>query len=318
MRIVIPITVDDDMLLSTTITTNDDGATRAEWDESTTYADGDRIVVTDTGVNKVYESVAGSNLGNYPPDDTESTWWVEIGAVDGWKPFDGYIADQVSATGSIVYVFRMPATASGVVCFGLDADSVTVKVEDDVGGGGTLYEETKSASTSAEDEAWLERIYGDIDFDADESDYIPRDDPDFLDIPAYEGYKVTVTITKTGQTVSVGQIVLGEVVTLGTVQAQGTTVSAEDYSVKEQNDFGYVDLVQRDYADAVTFSFLFPTSGAQRVDKIITMLRASPVVWIMESETSEYGTTVYGWWDDYTLSLDLEWSQGSISVRGLT
>jgi hypothetical protein len=55
----------------------------------TTYADGDRVIVT-TGYHKIYESQQAANTGNDPTTD-DGTWWLEVSSTNRWKMFDAIV-----------------------------------------------------------------------------------------------------------------------------------------------------------------------------------------------------------------------------------
>jgi hypothetical protein len=52
----------------------------------TTYADGDRVIVTTPNIHKIYESQQAANTGNDPTTD-DGTWWLEVSSTNRWKLF---------------------------------------------------------------------------------------------------------------------------------------------------------------------------------------------------------------------------------------
>jgi len=126
-----------------------------------------------------------------------------------------------------------------------------------------------------------------------------------------------IEVSNEGATAKVGQIVLGRLYSLGRTVKPGTNVTAQDFSVKETDAFGRPILTQRSFSKEVDFSFVFPTEGAQRVDNLVTGVRATPVVWLAGVGTSKFATTVYGWWEDYDLALEGENSPARLTVKGL-
>lgn len=93
MDFIKPIKITDNELISSTIPETD----YVEWASGTTYSAGTRVIVTAQGIHKVYESLVGSNLGNYPPTDITSKW-LEIGATNRWKAFDGKLGSHTAGT----------------------------------------------------------------------------------------------------------------------------------------------------------------------------------------------------------------------------
>ena len=125
MDIIKPVTVTNSVLTSSNVTEDD----YSEWSSSTTYADGDNVIVIGT-THKVYESLVGSNLNNDPTTD-DGTNWLELSATNRWKAFDQKIADQVSNLNSIEYQFNdADSNVTAVSLFGLSGNSVNVTVTD--------------------------------------------------------------------------------------------------------------------------------------------------------------------------------------------
>lgn len=101
-----------------------------EYASGTTYADGDNVKVsfesdgtTPRTPVEEYESLTGSNTGNYPPDSP--TEWSLIGASNRWKMFDSYTNTQTENTTSIeVEIDSSSSNAVGL--FNLVAKEVTL------------------------------------------------------------------------------------------------------------------------------------------------------------------------------------------------
>jgi len=125
MDIIKPVTVTNSILTSSNVTEDD----YSEWSSSTTYADGDKVIVIGT-THKVYESLVGSNLNNNPTTD-DGTNWLELSATNRWKAFDQKIADQVSNLNNIQYKFNdANSNVTAMSFFGLSGNSVNVTVTD--------------------------------------------------------------------------------------------------------------------------------------------------------------------------------------------
>lgn len=92
MDFILPITITDALLVSSTLTETD----YPLWLAGTTYFTTSRVIVSTPNVHKIYESLTDSNTGNYPPSDT--TNWLEIGSTNQWKCFDGTLGTQTTGT----------------------------------------------------------------------------------------------------------------------------------------------------------------------------------------------------------------------------
>ena len=77
MKLIRPETVTDTIFQSSDVPENDYSA----WLVGTTYADGDRVIVTTPNIHKIYESQQGANTGNDPTTD-DGTWWVEVSSTN--------------------------------------------------------------------------------------------------------------------------------------------------------------------------------------------------------------------------------------------
>jgi len=53
------------------------------------------------------------------------------------------------------------------------------------------------------------------------------------------------------------------------------------------------------------------------VKKIMDNSDGKAVVWLGGPATSQYGTTVYGFWSDYDIEIETGQAFGQIKVRGL-
>ena len=80
LRVIKSITMTDGMLTATSVPEND----HAAWSSGTTYARGDRVILTST--HKIYESLQAGNTGNNPTNSP--LWWVEVSPTNRWRCFD--------------------------------------------------------------------------------------------------------------------------------------------------------------------------------------------------------------------------------------
>lgn len=302
MKIISPITVTDAMLTSSSVTEDDYGV----WDISTSYSVDEYVIVIGT-THKVYRSVQGSNLGNDPVTDDE-TWWTEIGATNRWKAFDRRINDQVSDAVQIEYVFDGVGLVDGVALFGLEATQAQLVIENGSPAVEVYNQTVDLTDTSSVVDAYtyyFEPI-------ATKSTHI------FADVPPYSQGTYTLRVGDTSETCKVGQIVLGRSYTLGDTLF-GSEVGITDFSTKSRDDFGNPVLNQRNFADTVDFDFIINTPDAQRIRNLLAGLRASPVVYYAGDDTDQFGTTVYGFFQDFKILLgNPQKSQVTMEVEGLT
>lgn len=300
MRIIKPVTITDSILTSSTVPEDD----YPVWSSGTTYAIGDRVIVIST--HKVYESVQNSNTNNNPVTDN-GTWWLEVSATNRWKAFDQKITDQVSETNSIGYVLTPTGefiTAMGF--FNLDAATLQVQLSDAIEG--EYYNETFSLIDNSYVVDWYTYFFE------------PQRKLEELvlnDLPPYTGPTITITINETGSTAEVGQIVIGRYLDLGALQ-YNTSVSIEDFSRKERDTFGNPIIVQRAFAQLADYDIVLETSAVRRVQSILSEIRTTPVVWFAGTDTERFGTTIYGYYRDFSINLSTpSLSYATIEVEGL-
>lgn len=303
MRMITPITIDNDVLDSSNVSEDD----YDEWSASTTYAAEDRVIVTGT-THKIYESAQGSNTGNDPTTD-DGTWWIEVSATNRWKAFDAKLADQTTNTGSIEYVLVMPSNVTGIAIFNPEGESLDIVVES---GSTEIFSQNYPLVNLDDITDWLEYFTTDLS-----SEFV---NPLVINVPAYTNNVVTITINgaSASSTVKVGEIVLGAVTKLGDTQ-YGTSVSILDFSTKEQDTFGNYTIVERTFQDEVNFNFYLPTETVGKVKKKLASRRARPTVYFDQFEQSQYGTIAYGFYEDFDIPLSgPSLSFATLEVRGLS
>lgn len=297
MRVVEPITITDAILNSSNVTEDD----HAEWDVATAYTTGQRVIVLAT--HRIYEAITGGT-GNDPTTD-DGTYWIDTGATNLWRAFDRLISDPVTKLGDITYSLEPGTLADAIAFFGLDAASIRVKCTDPVEG--VIYDVTREIVDSSVVFDGFSYVFEPIPYETQEI---------FNGVPIYTGVVVDITITSDGTT-RVGQIVLGRNQILGDT-ITGTGIGIEDFSRKDRDAFGNAILVERAFAQMVDFQFTFPTDGARRINGILARLRATPAVYYAGDETSQFGTTIYGFYRDFSIPLTTTLSFATLEVEGLT
>lgn len=298
MFVIEPMPITDTEFVSSNVPEND----YAEWASGTTYAEGDKVIVTGT-THRIYESLAGSNTGNDPTTD-DGTWWLDLGATERWRAFDAIVGNKVVNATSITYSIEPSRLCTGAAFFGLNAASVQVEVYD--GTPSLIYDETKDLVDTSVVTDWFTFFFAGVEYDTEAI---------FTDLGAYVGCQIDITIT--GTTAEVGEIVVGEVFQLGTATS-GTSVGVIDYSSVETDDFGNRTIVERAWADEATFQFYLPSSDARRVKRVLSRLRATAAVYFVSASRLDLGATVYGLRQDFDIPLDAGGhSFASLTVEGL-
>lgn len=301
MQAIEPLTITDSLFVSSNLTEDD----YAAWSAGTTYALGNRVIVV--SVHKVYESAANSNIGNDPTTDTTGTYWIEVGATNKWKAFDQHISDPATNPDTIQYVISSGTTVvNSLAFFGLSADTVQIQV---VVSATEVYNTTFPLLDNSTIVDWYTYFFEPASIKAQELLVV--------DLPAYTGATITITITDTGETVQVGQVVLGNLVALGRT-GYGSSIGIEDYSRKERDTFGNPVIIERAFAQKANYEVSILTVNARRVQKFLSDYRATPIVWIGNQDPT-YGLIVYGFYTQFSINLSTySTSYSTIEVEGLT
>lgn len=298
MRIIEPITITDTILTDTNVPEDD----FAVWAALTAYVAGNKVILTST--HRIYEAVQATT-GDDPATD-DGTNWLDIGATNRYRAFDGSIEGQTVRASSIEYEFTVAGNFGGLALLNIVGADVTVNITDPVDG--ALPEIDVSLSDTSGVLDWFTYFYSPV---------IQRKDLIFSDLPIYAGAVVTVEVTGTGS-VALGELVLGVNYNLG-VSTTGTSLGIEDFSTKSKDDFGRTFILERAFANLVNFEFSFPSETSRRVRRVLSDLRAKPAVYYTEANQIDLGGTVYGFPRDFRINLQTPTvAFATLEIEGLT
>lgn len=296
---VLPITNTE--FLSSTVPETDHAAYAA----GTTYNIGDRVIVVAT--HSIYESVTNGNSGNDPTTDN-GTNWVLISATNRWKAFDSKIADQTVFTGDMVYNLSPSITVDALAFLNVQAGSIRVWVRNDALTE-TYYDQTYSLIDTTEVIDWFSFFFSGVDYD---SEFIVSG------VPGYVGNQIRVEVQVVSGDSYIGEIILGKLQSLGET-SPGTSIGIRDFSTKERDTFGNAFLLERSFIDETVFQFALATEDARRVKRILARNRAKPSVYFSDEDDLKFGTTIYGYFQDFNIPLSVgEISFATLEVEGLT
>lgn len=270
----------------------------ALWASGTTYAEDDEVIYN----HGVWVSLAGSNTGNTPSDG--SLFWVLREATDRYKAFDDKTASQVENANTITYTLVPTGDASAIALLNISAATLDIVVTDT---GSEIYNESFELIDGTAAVGWWAWTYGGVEYASDK----------IIDIPAFAGTEIDITIDAGTGTAKVGEILLGQMTDIGTPSS--VDVSIEDYSVKDRDDFGNATIVERDFSFTHDFRFTFPREDARRVTRILASLRATPAVWAAALDNPEYSGIIFGYpetWNTPVESGPLVFA--SLRIEGLT
>ena len=317
-RIIKPVDVTDARLNASNVPEDDE----TEWDNTTTYATGDKVMVTDPGVHKRYESVTGSNTDNYPPDDDGSNW-LELGATNRWAMFRQpialatksnetyseatYAVDTIDGTAEGIAVTLEPGVLTDAIAlFNLSGAFADIKVETS---DGVAYERRINLVETMSDSDWWTFFFGDYERITEFARF---------DLPLADESKIFVSVFESdGNKAECGALVVGRGINLG-VTTYGTSHGIVDFSRKDRDTFGNPIITERRFAREVTYDvFGQPRTKSSFVQRRLAEVRATPVVY--EGSPDDPATLVYGFFKEFDIVLtSFSHFEATVEVEGLT
>lgn len=261
-----------------------------------TYALGAKVIYQ----NHIYESLAESNTAA----TTDKTKWLDLGATNPWRMFDGKTGVATTNPDSIVLKIVPGRPVDALAFFGVDAASVSVRAVDPYLG--IVYESSLSPVSNDDVHDWYSYFFSEVQV---VEDFV------VLDIPAGSYGSIEITVSKPGGIAKVSELIIGKMAVLG-VALFGTSVGITDYSRKDRDEFGNPEVIERGYSKRAEFDVEVPTPRLGFVQRTLAKYRAKPIVWI-GAETHDT-TIIYGYYREFSLVIsNVAVSDCSISVEGL-
>ena len=284
-----------------------------EYSDITTYAIGDRCMVTSAAQHNVYTSVTAGNLDHDPalePDPVNAPVnWQFVGKTNRWKPFDGYISSQASLADRLLYSIKIPdgVMTDSVALMNIDAEFAGVTVTDDAEG--QIYQnEFNLISESGITDYW-EYFFAPIRRQANLT---------LTGLDVYAGVRIDVELKDDGGAPKCGALVSGISYDIGDTR-YGLSMSSTDYSVKTVDAFGNITLTQRPYSNDMELSAWVPNADMAEVNAKLISRRATPTIFIGAPDIYDEATAVYGWVESWGNVVEYQsYSILSINIKGLT
>lgn len=270
------------------------------WSAATAYAIGTRVMILAT--HKVYEALT-ANTNKAPASSPVD--WIEVGATNRWRAFDKKVGTVSSATTSLTFVLR-PGIVTGVALIGVSALSVTVSMADPLDG--IVFNQTYDMQDASEVLDWHAYFFSEI---RGKNTLIVEG------LPSYLNGVLTITLTAgAGVAVSVGSLVVGWLYTYAPAVEYGASVGIQDYSRKEADTWGNLQVVERAFSRRAQFNFFVAATAVDALVDRLAALRATPAVYV---GSGLYGTTVvYGFYKDFDTVISYPTkSECSIQIEGL-
>lgn len=273
-----------------------------DWDISTAYVFGDIVV---WGLKQWTAAQDGTGI-EPPSGDKSSLYWTFTGYANKYRMFDGSTTSQTEQDGGFTVTISAN-NVNSISFFRLRADSVEITMTSPVSG--VVYSETFDTNLNTQ-YVTNEWEYCFLPFADDEA----TRDFSIIDLPPFYDAEIEVKFNSL-TTAKVGMMSYGTVRDIGWCD-MGTSSTFTDYSMKEDNDYGDVTIVERAYASEVDFQITLPRELGKTFLNIITSNRATPSVYIGDIDLEE--TLIYGFPSDYTSVIsNLETTTGQLTITGL-
>lgn len=298
MKVIDPITVTEDDLVSSV------AEDEPVWDSGTTY--GANVTVRGTGLfeHKLFVSLQAANLNKVPGASTSSTWWLETGATNRWRMFDASLSSQTADADEISVTITLPDLVTGIALLNIEAATAHIVVTDAVEG--VVWDVTYDLT----DPGGIVDPYA-YAFDP----ILRRADLVELELPAFAGAEIEITLSDPGNTVRWGVCALGRVQDLGGTQ-WGPVLGIQDFSVIEQDAFANYRIVERAFIRKASFALMIENRFVDALMRLLSGFRAKAVVYIGDED---FGSTiVFGFYEDFSTAIP--WptrSLLSINLKGL-
>lgn len=271
------------------------GLTHLPRDQSFTYAIGNKVMLD----HRNYEALAAVPSGVKPGAEVVTTEipakWLDIGATNRWKMFDEIVGRLITNPRSISGAIQPSAVINSRALINVQDESVTVVMNNPTEG--IVASRTYSLIDGSVDN-WCDWFSAKIEF---------RTSIVALDLPAYGTPSITVTVTSSG-TAGIGALVIGKTADIGKA-LYGTGVGIDDYSKKERDPFGSWIVTEGAFSDTAKFLVAVDTNRVSKIKRMLTDIRAKPVVWV--GEENYEATILYG----LLTSFDLVYSGPTVPVR---
>jgi hypothetical protein len=299
MQVLKPLVFQNSQLISTTAVNAD-----ANYNSATTYALGAKVSYQGSR----YESLQNTNLNKTP--DVSPTWWLNLGATNQFAMFDQFVSTSTTATTSLTAVYAPGSVFNSIALVNVEAAVIKITIRD--GLSGPIVYENSAGLSGANVTSWYDYFFLDP--------LLKRTQVVFSGLPSYVNSHITIELTNsTGEPVSVGQVVAGDLASLGQTQ-YGVSAGIVDYSVKETDEFGNTLFVKRAFSKRMQSDFYLNNNQLNRVHAYLASVRATPAVWIGSSDPQfEEALIVYGFYREFSLQIAYpNNSLYNIEIEGLT
>jgi len=267
------------------------------YNNATAYAVGALV----TFGNRDYEALVATT-GVAP--NTDPLTWLDLGASNRFKMFDGKFTGATSAPGTLDVTINPGEVINGLSLFGLVGNTLQIIITDPIDG--VVYNRT----VLLQDNSSITNYYAYF-FDP----IVQRSDLSMLDLPNYRTATIRLIVNAGTGTASIGELVVGRQARIGTA-LYGTSAGIIDYSRKERDEFGNPIIVERAFSKRSDYDVAVETASVASAQSLLARYRARPIVYIGDPARPE--TVVYGFFRQFNIVLSSPAiSDCTIEVEGI-
>lgn len=300
MNVIKPVTVDDTVLLSSTVPETD----YAVWNSVTAYAINAYCIMT-TGVHRIYQCLVANT--NFAPNlNTAGTTpkWLDCGPTNQRAMFDSFVNTRTTGTGTLTVVLQGSGFVSGIGLFGLQGSVLNIKISV---GGLTVYDITQSldGTIRADSYSWFWEPWR------------QKETIVVTNLPPYLSPTITITIINgSSGVVACGMCAIGSTRSIGIAQ-NGTGFGLTDYSGIITDTFGNTTFIKRGNSRLLNLELQFKASELETFDQTMRDLTSIPCVWQATDSDAYQFMTTFGYYPDMIAMVQSGYGTCSLSIRGI-
>lgn len=272
-----------------------------EYDSTVSYNANDMVIFS----KKTYRSLVGANKGNSISDTTK---WVATGPTNRWALHDSTVATATSHYESIFNQYHLDGICTTVAFLNVQGRTLTVKMYDQVGGNGLVYNKTVVLAPDPATLTWPDYYYKQIGALT----------PDVVldDLPVYKGAYIEVTISAPNDYASCGTLIFGAAIEVGKTQFS-PRIGITDYSTKTVDAFGNYSITRRAYRKTADFAVQVDNTFIDKLQILLATYRSTAILYLGSDQFSS--TFIYGYYKDFGITIEgPTHSICTISLEGLT
>ncbi|WP_282076302.1 hypothetical protein [Epibacterium ulvae] len=256
------------------------------------------------GVN-LYRAV--TDTADSPQDGIQADppTWIHLGFINRFQMFDEYYHSQTEFDGDVEVTVSPNEVVNSVTLLNLDAVVARILIQDEQGA--PIYDRSEALVDNSQIANYADYFFSPV---------LRRKDLTFTDLPSYSR-PVQVTVTGgEGASTKVGAVLLGRQRKIGTT-TYGTTSNYINGSLKERDEFGRFQIVERNSYNLISYNVAAPTRDIDHIKTFLANVANTPCVYIGDEARS--GTITYGYLRDFGIPYDtVSISKFDLEVESVT